>query len=348
METKFVIIAGNVSHGRLSRSSVRHSILPVIFSCLAIIVTGFSAAADEKKFGVPVKWGYLADWSVQQAGNTDFPGNALTRYRIVAITGFYLGQDGSITTRIRNIRELLLLAQSRGCALVPVISFQSAKEGRSLFSSEKAGKKAIESTVKLARGHGFVHVHFDLEYLPHSYALPLSQFMNSLKGTLEKNGILLSMAVFPQVEFPFELAGLHDFSIMHACCHEVVLMCYDLHRADTPPGPVTDVAWAEKNIRHALQFFSPGRVWLGVPAYGYDYPEKGRARVVSSAFAVKHAVKYYPIRHYSGTLRYQYTDKSGEHVVFVSDSETRARLEVLAGQYGLKGVAVWRIGLEDR
>ena len=244
--------------------------------------------------------------------------------------------------------DLLQTARSRGCTPVPVISFQSAKDGRALLSSEKAGEKAIVSMLKLARDNGFNHVHLDFEYLPPSYALPLSQFLNPLKNTLEKNGILLSMAVFPQVEFPFELAGFHDFSIINACCHEVVLMCYDLHRADSPPGPVTDLAWAEKNIRHALRYFSPGRVWLGVPAYGYDYPAKGRARVVSSAFAVKHSAKHRPSRHSSGTLRYEYTDKSGERVVFVSDKETRGRLEGLAARYGLKGVAVWRIGLEDR
>ncbi len=154
------------------------------------------------------------------------------------------------------------------------------------------------------------------------------------------------MALFPQVEFPSKWAGAHDFARLAPLLDEAVLMCYDYHRKGTAPGPVVDVGWAERNILLALRFFKPENLWLGVPAYGYAWSGSG-VEVVSARAGVSQAARFGAVRHRSGTLYFEHTRDRDVRKAYIADTHTRKELAALALKHGLKGTALWRLGLED-
>ena len=161
-------------------------------------------------------------------------------------------------------------------------------------------------------------------------------------------GRRLTMAIFPPVDFPGKWSGFHNLDLIGPYLDEIVLMCYDYHRPGTPAGPVVDLEWAKRNVIRVLKSVSPEKVWLGVPAYGYDWTGKGRARVFPARDAARLAAKHHAIRHASGSLYFRYRDQAGTHEVYVADRETRNRMEALAASFYLKGTALWRLGFEER
>ncbi len=189
-------------------------------------------------------------------------------------------------------------------------------------------------------------LHLDFEYLPPDDAQGLATFLGELRPAL--GGRRLTMAIFPPVDFPGKWSGFHNLDLIGSFLDEIVLMCCDTHRPGTPAGPVVDLEWAERNVSQVLKSVGPEKVWLGVPAYGYDWAGKGGARVISVRDAAKLAEKHHAIGHASGNLYFYYRDQAGTHEVYVADRETRKRMEALAASFGLKGTALWRLGFEER
>ncbi len=69
--------------------------------------------------------------------------------------------------------------------------------------------------------------------------------------------------------------------------------------------------------------------------------------VISARSGVKQAARFGAVRHASGTVYYEYDRGGVTHRAYIADVRTRNELEALARKHGLKGTALWRLGLED-
>lgn len=75
-----------------------------------------------------------------------------------------------------------------------------------------------------------------------------------------------------------------------------------------------------------MQTFTCGQVWLGIPAYGYAWPEKGRAKVISARKGIKMAGGNGGRRHSSGTVHFRYKESGKKFEVYFADAGTRRML----------------------
>ena len=170
-------------------------------------------------------------------------------YAIVSITGFILNELGSVDSPSTITYARIKALSGNGTASIyPLISFASPAAGRRILSSGSLREVAARNISALATKNGFIGIHLDFEYLPGEDAPRLGRFLDELRCVYHG---LITMAVFPQVDYPEKWRAFHDLSIISSRVDQVVIMCYDLHGLHTGPGPVTDTAWAEKNIRHA-------------------------------------------------------------------------------------------------
>lgn len=273
--------------------------------------------------------------------------SAIKSLNVLSVTGFKLTKDGQLhISQPDSQKAIAALAKMNGTEILPLVTLKSSSEGRALLASPKSRKRAVAELTALVGGD-YAWVHLDFEYLPPDDVHLLAVFLWEFRSAL--GGKKLTMAVFPPVDFPEKWSGFHDLKLIGPLVDEVVVMCYDYHRPGTPPGPVTDLKWMERNIKQVLKNLRPEQVWLGVPAYGYDWPKGGKAKVVSARDGVKLAAQHNAVRDASGTLHFQYAQhEHGEtHEVYLSDLETRKRMEDMARSYGLKGVALWRLGFEE-
>lgn len=309
-----------------------------------LVVCGADAFGD----GRLPRWGYIVGSDTRHNDNPDYIQRIARQYDMVAVTGCAIDERGGVRCPWRTEKKLKMFA-SMGVETSMVATFTSVRAGERLLRSpelRRAAARALYDTAVALRARD---IHCDFEYLAPSYAADLALFFRELRSLTRRNrgSPAISMAVFPAIDFPGEWSGFHDLAKLSPFLDRVVLMCYDYHRKDTQPGPVTDVAWVERNVEDALTHVSPERLWLGVPAYGYAWNANGGVMAVSSRYAVRQAKKHGAQRHRSGTLYYEYGSGADTVRVFAADAETRKMLEGTARKHRLRGTALWRIGLEE-
>lgn len=324
--------------------------LLAVCALLAVLVVLNTRAASEKtseRSGSP-SWAYLTDASFDPAVDATFMERLFREYSVLALAGFTVGRDGTLLRRPARARSVADFAAAKGIRYFPVISFNSVADGAGLLASGFSRRRAIAQITQCVREYSASGVHLDFEYLPPERARDLATFIGEIRDAVKSydRSLSISMALFPQVDFPSNRAGFHDFARIAPLLDEAVLMCYDYHRKGTGPGPVVSVHWADINIVQALKFLKPERLWLGVPAYGYAW-RGSTVEVISARSGVRQAARFGAVRHASGTLYYEYERGGVTHRAYIADARTRNELETLARKHGLKGTALWRIGLED-
>jgi len=272
----------------------------------------------------------------------------ISRANILSVTGLRLNRNAEIlyldNAAVKYLRKA---AREKNIALYPHISFQSSSAGHRVLSIKGLRNKAVKGIIRHLEKHNSDGIHIDFEYLPGNDAPLLAAFLKQLKTGLGNRKLI--MAVFPQIRFPAKWSGFHDLRLISKHIDMIVLMCYDMHRADTNPGSVTSCEWAKKNILHTLKFLPANKIFLGIPAFGYIWPadKKLRIRAVSAKYGMKLAKKYGFIRHKSGNVRIKFTKDNKEFTAFISDKKMRHILADLAKKYRLAGTAIWRSGMED-
>ncbi len=321
--------------------------MAVLIACFALPCTPPASGKTCKPTSAR-QWVYLSDASCNPLKD-EACGEKLCRdYSVIALAGFVLNRDGRLSRRPVRAGDVSKYAAKEGLRFFPVIAFSSAADGGRLLASDSSRGRAVQTIVECIGEYTSSGVHLDFEYLPPGGATDLSSFVGELREAVKARGqsLSVSMALFPQIEFPSKWAGFHNFELLAPLLDEAVLMCYDYHRKGTRPGPVVDIRWSERNIVYALKFFKAEQLWLGVPAYGYTWTGSV-VEVVSSRTGVGQAERYGALRHESGTLYYEHRRGPEMQKAYIPDARTRKDLETLALNHGLRGTALWRLGLED-
>jgi spore germination protein len=127
----------------------------------------------------------------------------------------------------------------------------------------------------------------------------------------------------------------------------VDLMTYDLHGPWSGPGPIGDLAWQRRSLDALLTVVPPEQVQLGVAGYGYTWPREGIGRSVT----VRQAERL--VERSRATARWR--PGPGEWTALLpdgtrlwwSDGRSYERRIDLAREYGVRGLAVWRLGSAD-
>jgi spore germination protein YaaH len=145
----------------------------------------------------------------------------------------------------------------------------------------------------------------------------------------------------------------------------VVLMAYNFQDPDTP-SPVAPFDQVDNAIRQESELVSPDKIILGVPAYGviYGVSEEGQASVLALPPS-KDGIAGFP--EYPGVSTLD-AGREGENVspafvpeflcnyvewegmdrsykAYFEDARSLEARVLMAHGYGLRGVAVWRLGL---
>lgn len=119
-----------------------------------------------------------------------------------------------------------------------------------------------------------------------------------------------------------------------------------------PPMAVAPLPNVRQVVEYALTEIPAGKIWLGVPNYGYDWPLpyiKGRTKAtsISSQQAVALARQYRADIQYDEQVQspwFRYTDENGViHEVWFEDAQSIQAKLALIPEYGLIGAGYWNL-----
>lgn len=239
-------------------------------------------------------------------------------------------------------------AESKGLWIFPLVE-QNADPAvfAALFASPTAEKRALANLLALAEQPGYDGVNLDFEGIAPTDRTALTRFVDRLAALLHAHGYYLTLSV------PAETAndpangwsGAYDYRALGEAADLVMIMAYDDHYAGGSPGKVAPAGWVDAVAEFAVRQIAPSKIVLGVPAYGYDWGPAGQpAQALSFGQA-----QYLDDLYYGGRAgaHFDYVSGGVVHEVYFDDAITFEHQLSVAAALDLRGIVVWRLGLED-
>ena len=227
-----------------------------------------------------------------------------------------------------------LIAAARSIGTAPLMHLSTLTEEGG-FSNELAHialndssvqANLIDNIISTLRSKGYRGLDVDFEYVFPEDASAYAEFLSSLTQRLNPLGYPVIAALAPKTSATQRgaLYEGHDFAAIGKAVNEVLLMTYEWGYTYGPPMAVAPLPNVRQVVEYALTEIPAGKIWLGVPNYGYDWPlpfvqGQTKATSISSQQAIALARRYGISIQYDPTAQspwFRYTDKAGiEHEV---------------------------------
>ena len=209
---------------------------------------------------------------------------------------------------------------------------------------DRATRKAfVARLAELAGANGYAGYVLDLEGLSPPALAGYPALLAALKAALAPAGREVWVAA--------SVGAGQPLPALAAASDALLLMAYDECWANATPGPIAGEDWVAAVLGARVQGLDPRRVILGLASYGYDWPERAPARPLgieqarALAARVGASIARDPA---SGNETFAYVSGDGiRHQVWFVDARAFAAEARLGAGYGVRGVALWRLGLED-
>jgi peptidoglycan-N-acetylglucosamine deacetylase len=190
----------------------------------------------------------------------------------------------------------------------------------------------------------------DFELVPKSSQPDFQKFVHDLAAALHSANLKLMVAM-PAADWDY------DYKYFASQADAIILMNYDFHYPTSPPGPIAAQDWYVRNIDNIVKIVPPEKIIMGVANYGYDWPAKTKKNPhpvaagitfqqgIITALEAGSDVTFDPD---SLNPHYSYEDENDVvHTVWMLDGVTAYNELRAAEQVGVRGTALWRLGMED-
>ena len=256
--------------------------------------------------------------------------------------------------------DLLSAARLRGTA--PVMHLSTLTESGQ-FDTQRAElvltnmaiqDQLVAEVIQTVLRRGYAGVDVDFEFLPGQLAAAYAAFLDRLRRRLQPQGRFLWAALAPKTSAgqPGLLYEGHDYAAVAAAADAVLLMTYEWGYTYGPPMAVAPLPNVRAVLDYAVTAIPAGKILLGVPNYGYDWPLPfiqgvTRAESISNQRAIELAIQYGIAIQYDETAQapfFHYTDAAGTvHVVWFEDARSMAAKLRLIAEYGFRGAGFWNL-----
>lgn len=223
-----------------------------------------------------------------------------------------------------------------------------------LLNDSSIQDKLIQNLNQLIKETGYRAIEVDFEFVLKEDALPYAAFIQRLHDYFLPQSIPIIVDLAPKVfaNQPGLLYEGHDYAALGQAADYVLLMTYEWGYTYGPPMAVAPIRNVRQVLDYALTEIPPEKIYLGIPAYGYDWPlpfQPGvsRANSISNLQAIDLARTYRQAIRYDEQAQspwFQYVDEEGQtHEVWFEDARSiLAKLE-LAQEKQLFGINYWNL-----
>lgn len=316
---------------------------------LLIVAMLWTPSRIPQPFGYVHRAHVLAFYEKGWDGNLGLPDLRKHIKDIETLSPFWYSvqRDGSIKTH--NFEpEVATLARQNHVQLVPLVN--NGGGNFAILQNEASMNNAITNLINLVKQNNLDGLNIDFELIPANVRDHLSEFMRRLRAGLPK-GKVLGVSVFPVYKIDPSVSGAYDYAALGQSVDQFVIMLYNRHQDNSPPGPNAPLDWVRKNIEYALTKLPAKKIFVGVPGYGWDWRQgtdkadyRGSAQLAQIAQQNGANVQWDKS---SQTPFFTYSDQTGQRIAWYESPES-AKLKLnLINQHRLGGVAMWRIGFEQ-
>ncbi len=268
---------------------------------------------------------------------------------------------------------VLETARQHHVPVMPIVANEAFVQDdfHKLLANPTASSQMLAQLVSACQQNGYIGFQFDFENVNWTDRQSLSDLVRSAATAFHQQNLKLSIATVPNApgaagETGFSAwifenwRGAYDLKALGEALDFICLMTYDQHTRWTAPGPVAGWDWTVQNVDYALKSLPAGKIYLGIPLYGYRWfagtPIKPADKPNPSAEYISAADALDLARAYNGHIEWDPSDRTAwfyfyrddmREWIFYTDVRTfRERLNLIQ-QRGLAGFCSWVLGTED-
>jgi len=227
----------------------------------------------------------------------------------------------------------------------------NATIAKQLLESAVNRQTLKNNIINLLKTYNYTGVDIDIENIPATDRTYFTTFMSEIYGALKPLGYGVSVAVqaktYDSPNATWNYA--YDYNYLAANADFLMIMAYDEHYPGGTSGSIASISWVTSVIDYALTVVPKEKIILGMAAYGYDWVgTTTKAYSISGCYSL--ANQYGATVNFDSTTKskyFTYTVNGVSHTVWFEDGDTIVYKLDLANSRDLKGVGIWRLGLEN-
>jgi len=294
-----------------------------------------------------INMAFYVSWAASKDKSLSDLKRNIGRLDMVATESFFL-KDDSIVDQT-DTAALKVIQAGKKSAIAVVSNFNKDHwDGhvvKRMLNDVTVQQKFIGTLISITKKHGYKGINIDFEELNLENSDRFNAFMKNLYAQFHAENLIVSQDISPENDDyqPEILQKYNDY---------IVLMAYDQHTDQSNAGDISHQEWVEEKLDHICARVDGDKVILALACYGYDWPDSSVGKPVTyeeamtAAVNYKSKVTYNPI---SANVNYSYNDGSGiKHEVYFTDAATYFNLIRKADDWGIAGIALWRLGSEDK
>lgn len=320
--------------------------------------------------------GWIPEWDISDGLQTI--SNNPNVFDSISPIWFFINEDGTLKkTPQTNGPNQINFFRERGIELIPSIQEFDAENFNKFINKPGNSDKLINEIVKESVENNYHGIDLDIEATKLEDKKLLIEFLRNLKSELEKVSKKLVFTALPKwsdynlfASFP-QTMRVQDYAEIASIVDELRLMTYEFSGPRSSKiGPVQPLEWQEQVIKYSISQGVPReKLVLGIATYSYDWSEREFLQKIdlisrppasqidqielelgaslNNSDVEKIKSRYAFTEEFNqiwgeAILRYKFNNQN-RIVVFPNDESIRVRKE-LAAEYGIKGVAFWRLG----
>ncbi|MBA3732976.1 glycosyltransferase [Patescibacteria group bacterium] len=203
----------------------------------------------------------------------------------------------------------------------------------------------ISELLKYIKDRKYAGISIDFENIDDIDQRNFSQFIEEISSTFHAENLQVSVNVIPD-------NPAYEFKRLSLAADHVILMMYDENIATDPAGPISGIDWYSELLTNLSKEIPSNKMIIAMGAYSNDWQGNNKAEQKSFEDALLTAtdsegvISLNPI---SLSSTYQYYDDTDKlHTVWMQDSVSLFNQYMIASRFSPAGVALWRLGGEDK
>ncbi|MCX8132239.1 MAG: glycosyl hydrolase family 18 protein [Clostridia bacterium] len=226
-----------------------------------------------------------------------------------------------------------------------------ANIAKQLLDSYENRQNLKNNILNILKTYNYKGVDIDIENIPASCRNNFTALMSEIYSTLKPLGYGVSVAVQAKTYDSPNASWTYAFDYKSLAMYSdyLMIMAYDEHYPGGTPGAVASISWVTSVVDYALTVVPKEKIVLGLAAYGYDWAN-GTTKSYSINGCINLANQYGSTIYLDNATKskyFTYTVNGIVHTVWFEDGETISYKLDLVNSKDLKGVGIWRLGLEN-
>ncbi len=269
---------------------------------------------------------------------------------VISPTWFSIvSNDGEISSLASE--DYVTNAHAQGLEVWALVdNFNESVDTKKVLASSASREKLSNQLIAAAVQYNLEGINIDFEAIPEDAGDGYIQFIREISVKCRKNGIVLS--VDNPVPMPYNVH--YNRKEQGIVADYVIVMGYDEHYVGSEVGTVASLSFERNGIEETLKEVPAQKIISGVPFYSRLWNTDASGNITSEAMGMNRSEQWLTdngvTANWSEETSQDYAELEAEdgskYQIWIENEKSLEEKAKLVKEYGLGGIAAWKLGFE--